>query len=73
MRVQVFEVISRKKIVGVLETGGIGEINIQSDMCADAYKEMCKSNIFGPRIGTVSDDIVWDSLKKSFQCSRFYM
>ena len=72
MRVQVFEVMSRQKIVGVLETGGIGEISVKN-MSNFAYNQLHTSNLFNPCVGFVSDDIAWDSDKKHFFCSSIYV
>ncbi len=69
MKVQVFELVSRNKIVGVLGSGGVGEIYAAKGMSDEVYKYLSDSHLFCPKIVTASE-MIWNCESKQFECDR---
>lgn len=68
---QVFEVISRCKVVAVLETGGIGDVvAVDGNMRDELYEYLAGSHLFCPRFATLKGDVEWSSERKCFECSK---
>ena len=67
----VYQILSKKMIVGVLETGCVSEIDLKESMDEDTFERLAfQCNCFCPRIVGLSNDICWNSEKRRLQCSK---
>lgn len=67
----VYQVMSKTKIVGVLETGCVAEIDFEESMDQDSFERLCRScNCFYPQLVGLDKNIYWNSNKKRLQCKK---
>lgn len=67
----VYQVLSKKMIVGVLEMGCVSEIELKESMDGETFKRLASQcNCFCPRLVGLSNDIFWNSEKKRLQCLK---
>jgi len=67
----VYQVLSKKMIVGVLEKGCVAEIDLREGMDEDTFTKLAMlCNCFSPTLVALNDHIHWSSQKKRLQCLK---
>jgi len=70
MKCQIFEFIHNQKVVGVLESGGIGEIELERPLDSMTAEELRKANPMKPVDAVLNDPVAWSFEKRAFQSER---
>jgi hypothetical protein len=71
MDCQVFEYVNKNKVIGVLKSGGVGEIEFEKEMEPEIIAEMRKASILFPKNVKVYEPITWSYEKKVFLSTSF--